>query len=60
MTCTVYDEEKMADLSCKGGDGRIQFTVISIKQLLYSPNFQYFSFSKSLGVPNNDQRLVKR
>ena len=51
-------EEKMANSLCKGGDGREQFT--GIKQLLYSPNFQDFSFPKSLGVPNNDQRLVKR
>ena len=51
-------EEKMANSLCQGGDDREQFT--SIKQLLYSPNFQDFSFPKSLGVPNNDQRLVKR
>ena len=51
-------EEKMANSLWKGGDGREQFT--GIKQLLYSPNFQDFSFPKSLGVPNNDQRFVKR
>ena len=51
-------EEKMANSLCKGGDGREQFT--GIKQLLYSPNFQDFSFPMSLRVPNNDQRLVKR
>jgi len=33
--------------------------VMAESNLLYSPNFQDFSFSKSLGVPNNDQRLVK-
>ena len=51
-------EEKMANSLCKRGDGREQFT--GIKQLLCSPNFQDFSFPKSLRVPNNDQRLVKR
>ena len=48
----------MANSLCKGGDGREQFT--GVKQLLYSPNFQDFSFPKFLGVSNNDQRLVKR
>ena len=51
-------EEKMANSLCKGCDDKEQFT--GIKQLLYSPNFQEFSFPKFLGVPNNDQRLVKR
>ena len=51
-------EEKMANSLCMGGDGIEQFT--GIKQLLYSPNFQDISFPKSLGVPDNDQRLVKR
>ena len=35
-------EEKMANSLCKRGDGREQFT--GIKQLLYTPNFQDFSF----------------